>query len=614
MRIRISYLCHCVAIFWLLGVSVFAENKVASSVKLDADRPMKVWVTFRDKGFTTPDALEAALDEYWAQLPERVRQRRTTRASTKQPTVTDLPVAARYVEAVRKTGAKVNVQSRWLNSVSVEATPDQIRQIAALPFVQTVDRVHTFTDTFEPPNTDSPSSSSHAPAAPRQVGYGLAEAQITQIQADFVHGQGFTGSGVIIGVLDSGFDLEHATFEDIDVLAQRDFVHGDDNTMDEVGQDDPQQDDHGTITLGTLAGNSPGQFMGVAYDASYLLGKTERVWENGRVFEREIEEDWWVEGIEWLEASGADLVSTSLGYSQWYRFEDMNGQTSKITIAANLAVEKGLPVVVSAGNLGGLPMGDGLGLPGRINAPADGFDVIAVGAVGADGRSAAFSSHGPTFDGRIKPDVMALGVDTASVRPGTLDRFSDRFRGTSVSAPLVAGLVGLLIQAFPLATPEDIASVLRSTGTRADAPDNIFGYGITQGRTAFLALLDQFGHTGPPNPVAVEPDAKSLPTAWGHLKVAELSQNFPNPFNAETWIPFRLMQPGQAKIILYDWRGQIVNTLQLGFLPTGDYSPKPRAAYWNGRTQTGERVASGSYFYVLEVSGQRYVRKLVVLE
>ena len=277
----------------------------------------------------------------------------------------------------------------------------------------------------------------------------------------------------------------------------------DNNPKDEIGQDDPGQDDHGSVVLGILAANAPGVLMGVAHRASYLLAKTEKVFQNGQEFERLIEEDWWIEGLEWAEEMGAEIICSSLGYSKWYRFEDLDGKTSKLTVAADLAVEKGISVIVAAGNLGGQPLGD-LGLGGRISVPADGFDVLAIGSVDRHGRSLQFSSRGPTFDGRIKPDVVAMGIGVTSINPQTRSRFAHNHSGTSASAPLGTGVVALLMQAFPLASPREIASAIRSTASQSHAPDNTVGHGIIRSRTAFEALLAQFGETGMPEPSSLK--------------------------------------------------------------------------------------------------------------
>ena len=444
--------------------------------------------------------------------------------------------------------------------------------------------------------------------------YGNAKTQIAQIQGDFLHQEGFFGEKIIIGLLDTGFNLEHTALERVDVIAQRDFVNDDANTADKLDQDDPNQDDHGSVVLGILAGDAPGQLIGIAPRARYLLGKTELVSLRGVVFERQIEEDWWVEGLEWLEEMGADVVSSSLGYFDWYRFADLDGKTSKVTVAANLAVQKGMAVVIAAGNLGAQPLSDGLGLQGRINPPADGFDVLAIGAVDRDGQVLPFSSQGPTYDGRTKPDLTAMGAGVTSINSTTREGFSSDHNGTSFATPLAAGALALLMEAFPLATVTDTVNTLRMTASQANKPDNIAGYGVIRARAAYDRLLNQFGSTGLPKPVAVQPTSDLLPTTLGKLKRGVLLQNYPNPFNPETWIPFKLTSSGQVVIQIYDLNGKLVNALELGRLPAGDYSAKDRAAYWNGRNLNGERAASGTYFYVLEFQGETATRKMILLE
>ena len=475
-----------------------------------------------------------------------------------------------------------------------------------------IDPIHQYTAIVEFPVNGSWSLGAPSPA--QSLNYGNATAQITQIQADFLHQKGFFGEDIVFGLLDTGFNLEHIALERVDVIAQHDFINDDNNTADEADQDDPGQDDHGSVVLGILAADAPGQLIGVAPRARYLLGKTERVSQHGLVFERQIEEDWWIEGIEWLEEMGADVVSSSLGYFEWYRFADLDGKTAKVTVAANLAVQKGMSVVIAAGNLGTLPTSEAFGLPGRITPPADGFDVLTIGAVDRDGQVLPFSSRGPTFDGRVKPDLMAMGEGVTSIDSTTREGFLNNYVGTSSATPLAAGVVALLIEAYPLATVQDIVNVLRRTASQSGKPNNIAGYGIIHAQPAYDRLLDQFGHTGLPKPIAVQPVAELLPTTLGKVKQGELFQNYPNPFNAETWIPFKLKSAGQVNIRVYDARGSLVSFLELGRFSAGDYSAKHRAAYWNGRNFDGERAASGTYFYVLEFQGETDTGKMILLE
>ena len=587
--------------------------KIAPSIRFQApSETLNVWILFADKGFARQSDQQRAIEQYQSQVSHQIKRRRQLRAHHRLPDFTDLPIDSRYIEAVLQLGGTLRSRSRWLNAIGVEATMREIHQIARLPYVHAIDPIRRYTAT-----TEFPVSGSLSPGAPSSalpLDYGNAKPQITQIQADFLHQEGFLGENIVIGLLDTGFNLEHTALERVDIIAQHDFINNDVNTTDQTDQDDPTQDDHGSAVLGLLAADAPGQLVGVAPRARYLLGKTERISQNGHIFERQIEEDWWVEGLEWLEEMGADVISSSLGYSDWYRFADLDGKTAKVTIAANLAVQKGIPVLIAAGNLGFQPPSDAVGLLGRITPPADGFDVLAVGAVNRDGLVTPFSSRGPTFDGRIKPDLMAMGVGVTSIDTTTREGFANDFSGTSAATPLATGVVALLMEAFPLATVADIVHTLRMTASQSDKPDNIAGYGIIRAQAAYDKLLNQFGHTGFPKPIAVQPVADPLPTYLGKLKRGELLQNYPNPFNAETWIPFRLASSDQIVIRIYNLDGSLVNILELGRLPAGSYAVKDRAAYWNGRNFAGERAASGTYFYVLEVQGVTHTRKMIVLE
>jgi hypothetical protein len=618
-RILLHRLVYAIIALILFAVFPLAKSnpdqhlKISPAIRFHApSETQKVWVLFADKGFSTTSDQRRAIDQYQTQMSNRAKHRRKSRAPLRRPDFTDLSVESRYIEAVLRLGGKLRSKSRWLNGIGLEATAQEIREITRLSFVRAIDPIHQYTVSFEGPTSGSLSPSAPSPA--QSLNYGNATAQITQIQADFLHQKGFFGEDIVIGLLDTGFDLEHIALERVDVIAQHDFINDDTNTADEVDQDDPIQDEHGSVVLGILAGDAPGQLVGIAPRARYLLGKTERVSQHGLVFERQIEEDWWIEGIEWLEEMGADVVSSSLGYFEWYRFADLDGKTSKVTVAANLAVQKGMPVVIAAGNLGALPASEALGLPGRITPPADGFDVLTIGAVDRDGQVLPFSSRGPTFDGRVKPDLMAMGEGVTSIDSTTREGFLNDYVGTSSATPLAAGVVALLMQAYPLATVQDIVNTLRRTASQSDKPDNIAGYGIIRAQAAYDRLLDQFGHTGLPKPIAVQPTSELLPTTLGKVKQGELFQNYPNPFNAETWIPFKLKSAGQVNIRIYNLDGSLINLLELGGFSAGDYSVQNRAAYWNGRNFDGERAASGTYFYVLEFQGETDTRKMILLE
>jgi hypothetical protein len=570
---------------------------------LSADDPNKrvnAWILFTDKGISI-----TSKNEHETCINARANLRRQQRAKDGIIHFTDLPVYQRYIDDTLKIGGNQRCVSRWLNGISIEVSLKKLQQIQLLPFVKAIDPViESIIGEREEKNISHSTIAFQAPLNPeRQM------TQLSQIAVDKLHAMGYHGDGVLIGLLDTGFDLSHEAIKSTNVVAEWDFINNDGNTTDEPGQDDQGQDGHGSIMLSVISGNSP-VCVGTAYKAGFLLGKTEKNTENGSIFEKRIEEDWWIAGLEWMERLGVDVVNSSVGYTDWYHFADLDGKTSKMTIAADLAVEKGVVMVISAGNGGGQPLGD-LGLPGRINVPADGFGVLAVGAVDAEGKAAKFTAHGPTFDGRIKPDVAAMGVDVTAIKPGTRDEFSFHESGTSVSSALVSGAVALLLQAFPQATLNDISHALKSTASLSANPDNTLGWGIINAEAAYNLLLKRFGA----GRITVETRSYAV-TSWGTVKQhtyhQNLGQNYPNPFNSETWIPFSLTSPANVTISIYDLKGKLIKQLKLGWLPAGNYLNRNTAAYWNGLNNNAEPISSGVYFYKIEAGNFVATRNMVI--
>lgn len=224
--------------------------------------------------------------------------------------------------------------------------------------------------------------------------------------------------------------------------------------------------------LSVLAGFAEGELVGPAYGAMFLLAKTEDT-----ESETPVEEDNWAAAAEWAEAHGADIISSSLGYLDFdspfadYSFEDMDGETAITTIAAQMAAERGVVVVVSAGNAGFDPEHNTLG------APADGELVLTIGAVNSFGARADFSSVGRTADGRIKPEVMAQGALVKTADPSTRDQYTFS-NGTSFSCPLAAGVTALVLQAHPDWTVDRVRRALRSTADGRRKPNRLTGWGI----------------------------------------------------------------------------------------------------------------------------------------
>jgi serine protease AprX len=372
-----------------------------------------------------------------------------------------------HIAAVRAVTDSVTVVSRWLNAVSVPAAPEQISRITALPFVASVQPVARMSRPRPIEKRGAGDASPQTKPVAGDTFYGRSSTQIRLHGIDKLHERGITGSGVVLGFLDTGYRWnQHPALLHADVVGERDFV-AEHYTGDWLPD---SHYDHGTLVFSVVAGYEPGTFIGVAHSASFLLGATEDV-----RTETPIEEDFWVAGIEWMADAGADIVSTSLGYSTFdepyesYVPEDMDGRTAVTTIAAERAFEEGLLVVASAGNAGNSPWR-------IITAPADGEHVIAVGAMTGAETIASFSSRGPSADGRIKPDVTALGVGVDAVLPGS-DGYSS-FQGTSLSAPIVSGALALVLSARPDLSAAELLNAVRMSARPSGQADNTFGFGL----------------------------------------------------------------------------------------------------------------------------------------
>jgi subtilisin family serine protease len=509
------------------GVAPRLERALAdpAAYPRDGQGRLAIWVFFRDKG-RQGEALAAALAEAEAALPPHAAWRREKmRASgagvgkrgadgrARLVDEGDLPVAQRGLDAVAATGAAPRRLSRWLNAASFDATPDQVRRIAALAPVVRVDLVAKFRRPLPlPPSPVDRYPAKSAPgaatptaaAAVDTAAYGASFAGLAQINVPIVHAAGYTGAGVIIGMLDTGFKTTHEALDQIPVLGRWDFVNDDPVVQDEPGDPTGAQN-HGTYTLSALMGRESGDLVGPAYDAVVVLAKTEDI-----AVEVPVEEDNWVAGIEWLDTFGVDVVSSSLGYFDWYTFADLDGDTAVTTRAADLAAARGIVVCAAAGN-------ERTSTWGHILAPADGDSVLAVGAVRLDGVIASFSSPGPTADGRIKPDFCALGVSVPAASP-TIDTGYVAVSGTSLSCPLSAGVAALLLQRAPGLTPWQVREALRETASRAALPDNDFGWGILDA----AAALDYYG----PRIVHVAL-ADTLPPASGYPVGCAISDRLP---------------------------------------------------------------------------------------
>ncbi len=441
---------------------------------------LKIWVYFTDHGESSPEDLAAAIES--VQLSERSLERRRVRGAGAVRDIHDLPVHGEYLDRLRDEGCTLKKPSKYLNAVSVIATPEQITTIRMLPFVKKVEPVRRYRRSapdvrFEEQSRAGGPHSTDAPATPAMLDYGPSFNQVNQINVVSLHDAGYHGEGIMIGVFDTGFMLRHEAFQHLDVEAEWDFIFDDGNTENEPGDLSASQHDHGTRTLSTMAGFAEGKLIGTAYAATYVLAKTERMFE-----EVVGEEDDFVRALEWVDSIGVDIVSASLGYFRFdnaadnYTFADLDGNTAITTVACDIAVGKGITVCTAAGN-------ERTTSWGHIIAPSDGDSVIAVGAVDAAGQLSSFSSPGPSADGRIKPDIAAMGTRVTTAVSSDSTGYTSYSSGTSFSTPIAGGAIALILQWVDENTvlswgPMDVLQALRTEASQSDSPDNDLGWGI----------------------------------------------------------------------------------------------------------------------------------------
>ena len=456
-------------LFWILCASPVLGQEAS---RFDA------WVTFTDKGVSSPDLREAAFrhleETFDPRALERRRLRRTLPGLFDEH---DIPLDAGYLSGVAATGAEIRVRSRWLNGVSVLATREELQALQALPFVTEVRDLHPYV-----PIDERPGRIPHDPdlrRGPPPSGdplYGWSGPQIRQLNLHTLHAAGYRGSGVRIGVIDTGFLLSHPAFQNphapLNVVAQWDFVDAD-SLATPSPPDSPVQHEHGTLVLGLLAAEAPGRLVGSAPDAEYILLKAE-----DDATEYFLEERWFVAALEFAESHGADVVSSSLVLYEGYGPEDLDGSTSVMTQGWNLATGNGIIGLQGGGNAGH----DADPSTHRLLPPADAPGVLTVGAVESDGAVAAFSSDGLRVGDARKPELLALGRGNATVSPYEAGAYTTS-NGTSMATPVLAGAVACLLQVHPDWTVSRIRDALFSSASyfrRNGLPDPLFieGYGI----------------------------------------------------------------------------------------------------------------------------------------
>jgi serine protease AprX len=445
--------------FLLLAVSVNLSGQVV-------EYPLFYRIYFRDKGDNT--AAGFTLED----LVSKKAIERRSKSGITSPDIKDVPVFSDYLHKIESEGLILHCTSKWMNSALFKTTsPADLNLLIGLPFVKAVKMVKS-------PGTKGNRIDKTEPAA-SLADLPAYDLPVSMVNGYPLHNSGYKGKGILIAVLDGGF-TSAGQISSLDGLMARKGIM---DTYDFVLKSKSvyNYSSHGTNVLSVLAGKQEHEIEGTAPDADFILLRSEDV-----SSEYPCEEDFWAAAAEFADSSGADIITSSLGYNNFddpsmnYKLSDLDGNTAFVTRAADIAASKGILVVNSAGN-------ERRNSWQRIMFPSDGDSVLAVGAVDGNRVIASFSSAGPSADRRIKPDVSALGVNIPVQTSGTT---TGRSSGTSFSCPLMAGMAACLMQAVPRSLNNDIIAALRKSADRHNEPDSLYGYGIPDMNAALALLQD----------------------------------------------------------------------------------------------------------------------------
>lgn len=396
---------------------------------------------------------------------------------------TDLPVSGYYVNIIQNEGCKVISESKWMNAISIFCLDSMlIGKIQKHDFVDSTLLVWKG-DTIEQKKQRA-SFRVKLPVNSAETKFGYGYDQIKKVNGAILHDMGYKGSGMEIAIIDAGYKNlpEIPLLDNIIIKGVKDFVY--------EGIDVYESSDHGLKVLSLMGTNQENVYVGTAPKAKYWLLRSE----DGRS-EYPVEEDYWVAAAEYADSVGVDIINTSLGYSKYnapakaYSREQLDGKTAFITRAAEMAINKGIFISVSAGN-------EGWDLWRTITVPADAENVLTVGSVTRDSLVSAFSSRGPSADGRIKPDVVALGTNINVITGnGEIEPSS----GTSFAGPVISGLAACLWEAFPALSNLQLLDIIKKSSHKYDNPDNAFGYGIPNMEKAMTLAKELLGDSSVQN-------------------------------------------------------------------------------------------------------------------
>lgn len=567
-----------------LGKNVMSELNVRSN-----DEKILVWIEFTDKG----NNVNSKLSHPETFLTKRAIERRMkVKPLNALVDYSDIPLNPEYLSELKNSGIEIKNKSKWFNRISCYANKVQLEQLVNNNFISKVDLVRTFKknpddlelkknyETLQTDNSGSANNVLHL------LNYGNSLEQMELINAPTAHDSGYRGQGVLIASFDAGFDnLQHPSFDSIRARGLRtyDFVNHDTNVANQNGQ--MGEGSHGTQTLSLVGAYKPGSLISPAFRSQYILAKTENT-----DSETPLEEDNWIAAAEWADSLGADIITSSLGYIDMdpgsihsYDWTWMNGDSCVVTIGADLAVNKGMIVCNSAGNEGFNSTHNTLG------APSDGDSVICVGSVNMNKNRSSFSSVGLSVDGRIKPDVCALGNGNTVASPGAGNTGYTSGSGTSFSCPMTAGVCAVILSANHNLTPMQVWQLLTQTADSSFAPNRRRGWGLINCWEAVkLARNILTGISANINSIAQD---------------FTLSQNYPNPFNPSTVISYSLKGNSFISFKVYNILGKEVSTIVNERQTAGSYTVD----------FNGNNLSSGTYFYALYSDGNLVSAKRMTL-
>jgi len=538
-------LCLWIILFILVPSILFADN-------------IKQWVFFNDKG-----------EGQTAEIYDKALNRRLLRGTQRGSTDLDIYPDQRYIESLKAAGLKVHRISRWLNAASVSGSSEAISRISELRFVKKIQPVAAYhRDRIIQDETNNSLPIDQFLLKQTAFDYGPSYFQLHLCQIDSLHSLGYSGQGVLIGVMDTGFKLNHPAFSEIiesgRLIATYDFINDDEDVQDTMNI----QQEHGTAVWAVIGAFAEDTLIGSAFGADFMLAKTEI-----KTQEIRAEEDNWIAAAEWMEAQGADIISSSLGYIYWYDQSDLDGNTCAITIAADIAASLGVAVVNSAGN-------ERSNYWDAVTPPADGNMVIAAGGITSTGNLWSGSSPGPTADGRIKPDVaaMALFVRAANY----LSNGYNSYTGTSFAAPIISGGLALIIEAHPEWDLMTLIYNLRKTASNASSPNNDLGWGIARFNNMYSGNIPL-------------PDGKRFFVA-------------PNPAYNSVVFHFDPPLTSKGEISVFTVSGDKILTLCTSS-QTGSDSNVLTRFLWNAEYKANQKIASGIYIAHLQTLSESHIVK-----